>query len=333
MEYLTEGKVDTREYRKYVKPLLWQKAPEGLYPEDIYWMEGKTHMEGINLCFAFTYIKEPCTMRPIKGMMKSPYDEVLVFASLNRENIRDLGGVATIEIGEEREEYTIDKPTVVCIPAGTLHGPIKIKNVDRPFVHYALSLSEKYAGEIISESLYEKTVTSERECSGKYAHLLKDFVFNFDPNDKSEMGYAMAVENGIAHPADAGVGPGNADSLLWLFGDELENFEINFTWGHYSRCGKWHRAGETQTHPEEEAIFFVGLNPDDPSDFKAEMEQGLGPNGDRYIINEPSVYVIPPNLEHLPVLIRWVDEPYGLVVVGLAGAHASTWNKMVEDLL
>ena len=321
------GKMDTRKYRKYVKPLLWQAGPEGLYPEDIYWMEGKTHMEGINLCFAFTYVKTPTTMHPIVGMVTHPYDEVLVFASLNRENIRDLGGSLTIEIGEEREEYTINTPTVVCIPAGLPHGPIRVKTVDRPFVHYALSLSGEYSGEIVA------TDKTESIMAAKYTHLFKDFVFNFDPNDKSEMGYAMAVKDGIAHPADAGVGPGNADSLLWLFGDELEDFEINFTWGHYSRCGKWHRAGETQTHPEEEAIFFVGLNPDDPSDFQAEMEQGLGADGERYIINSPSVYIIPSNLEHLPVLIRWVDEPYGLVVVGLAGDHASTWNKMVEDLI
>jgi hypothetical protein len=118
-----------------------------------------------------------------------------------------------------------------------------------------------------------------------------------------------------------------------MFGSDLEDFALNFTWGHYSRCGKWHRAGEAQTHPEEEAIFFVGLDPDDPADFEAEIEQALGDNGDRYVIGSPSVYCIPPNLQHLPVVVRWVDKPYGLVVVGLAPDHASEWSLSVEEAL
>jgi hypothetical protein len=319
--------MDTRELRKYVKPLQWQTGPEGLYPDDLYWMDGDAHMEGISLCFAFTYVKDTGTFHPVSGMVTHPYDEVLVFGSLDRSNIRTLGATVQITLGEEGEVYTFEKSTAVCIPAGLPHGPVTVTDLERPFVHYALSLTAAYHGEA-------RKRTGAGASSGLYAHLIKDFYFHFDPSDKSEMGYAMAVDgNGVAHPADAGVGPGNADNLIWLFGDELEDFEINFTWGHYSRCGKWHRAGETQTHPEEEAIFFVGLNPDDPSDFQAEMEQGLGPDGERFIINRPSAYIIPPNLEHLPVLIRWVDEPYGLVVVGLAGPHASAWEKHVEDLI
>jgi len=328
--------MDTREYRKYAKPLLWQEGPAGLYPEKLYWMEGSTHMEGIGLCFAFTYVKEPCSFHPISGMITHPYDEVLVFGSLNIDDIRDLGGKIEITLGTEPETYYIDKPTAVCIPAGLPHGPIQITEVARPFVHYALSLSPSYEAEIAAstDTVTPPSAELNAQSDGTYAHLFKDFVFGQSTDDKSEMGYAMAVDaQGVAHPADAGVGPGNADNLLWLFGDELEGFDVNFTWGHYSRCGKWHRAGEVQTHPEEEAIFFVGLNPDDPTDFHAEIEQGLGPQGERYIINKPSVYCIPPNLQHLPVLIRWVDEPYGLVVVGLAADHASEWSVLVEDLL
>ncbi|MDR0817737.1 MAG: hypothetical protein LBN35_03770 [Clostridiales Family XIII bacterium] len=333
--------MDTRELRKYVKPLQWQAGPEGLYPGELYWMEGDAHMEGIGLSFAFTYVKEPCTFHPVTGMITHPYDEVLVFGSLDPGDIRTLGGTVSITLGAEGEVYTFNKSTAICIPAGLPHGPLRVLDTDKPFVHYALSLNSKYsaaaspAPDMPSSHSGEADDTADAgaDAGGKYAHLIKDFYFHFDPDDKSEMGYAMAVENGVAHPADAGVGPGNADNLIWLFGDELEDFEVNFTWGHYSRCGKWHRAGETQTHPEEEAIFFVGLNPYDPSDFQAEMEQGLGPDGERYIINSPSVYVIPPDLEHLPVLIRWVDEPYGLVVVGLAGPHASTWKTKAEDLI
>jgi hypothetical protein len=329
--------MDTREYRKYVKPLLWQDGPTGLYPEPLYWMEGARHMEGIGLCFAFSYVRSPGSFHPVAGMVRHPYDEVLVFASLNREDIRDLGAVCSIALGETGERYVIDRPTAVCIPAGLPHGSVVVERVERPFVHYALGRSASYAEERLPAAAGSPASGSPSGCvdtPGAHAHLLKDFVFAYDRDDPSEMGYALAVDGqGVAHPSDAGIGPGNADSLLWLFGKELEGFDLNFTWGHYSRCGKWHREGEVHTHPEEEAIFFVGLNPDDPADFQAEVEQGLGAEGGRYIIDRPSVYCLPPNLPHLPVLVRWVDSPYGLVVVGLSGEHASPWTVMVEDLL
>jgi hypothetical protein len=299
-------------------------------------MEGGSHMEGIELCFAFTYVKEPGAFHPVSGMITHPYDEVLVFGSLDRSNIRALGGKVSITLGAEGEVYTFDQSTVVCIPAGLPHGPVTVQEVSKPFVHYALSLASEYsaAPASVQEGDSGNSGNAGHVGQEKYAHLIKDFYFRFDPTDKSEMGYALAVdEGGVAHPADAGVGPGNADNLIWMFGSELEDFQLNFTWGHYSRCGKWHRMGESETHPVEEAIFFVGLNPDDPSDFQAEMEQALGPDGERYIINKPSVYVIPANLEHLPVIIRWVDEPYGLVVAGRASSNAVDWTKQVEDLI
>lgn len=317
----------SNQYKHLVKPLLWQAGPAGLYPEELFFMEGASHMEGIGLCFAFLYVKEPCNFHPVEGSISHPYDEVLVFASLDRDDILNLGAEISIELGPEREEYTFDKPTCVCIPRRLEHGPVRVRKTEKPFVHYMIALSSAYA----AESAQTEAAAAP---TGKYGHLLKPFFFHQDENDKSEMGYALAVdERGVGHPADAGVGPGNADSLLWLFGDELERFPLNFTWGHYSRCGKWHRAGEMHSHPEEEALFFVGLNPDDPMDFRAEPECGLGPECERHIINKPSVYVMPPNFPHLPVIIRWVDKPYGLVVCSLSGLHASPWSVMVEDLL
>ncbi|MDR2355058.1 MAG: hypothetical protein LBE16_02570 [Clostridiales Family XIII bacterium] len=325
---MRDGKLPNR-YKHLVKPLNWREGPAGLYPDKLFFMEGASDMEGLGLCFSFLYVKAPCSFHPMEGSVSHPYDEVLVFASLDRGDILHLGAEISIELGPEREEYAFSDPVCVCVPRGLAHGPVRVRGTERPFVHYAIALSPAYAEERVAAS--QRTPAAG---SGKYAHLIKPFLFHRDENDKSEMGYALAVDaRGVGHPAEAGVGPGNADSLLWLFGSELEDFPLNFTWGHYSRCGKWHRAGEMHSHPEEEALFFVGLNPDDPLDFGAEPECGLGPACERHIINRPSVYVMPPNLPHLPVILRWVDRPYGLVVCNLSGVHASPWSVTIEDIL
>ena len=72
------------------------------------------------------------------------------------------------------------------------------------------------------------------------------------------------------------MGPGNGDSIVWLFGDDLNGFDLNFTWGFYSGTGIWHRFGEGHTHPETEALVFVGLDPDQPEYLGAEVEFKLG---------------------------------------------------------
>ena len=101
--------------------------------------------------------------------------------------------------------------------------------------------------------------------------------------------------------------------------------DVNFTWGFYSRCGKWHRGGEAHTHPEEEILLFLGLDPDDINYLGAELELGMGKDYERHIFNTPTVASCPKGFPHLPLITRWVDKPYGFIVVCLSGEHASPW--------
>ena len=149
-----------------------------------------------------------------------------------------------------------------------------------------------------------------------------------DPNRVGTgMGYERVVDaSGVLRPADLGIGPGNADQLVWLFGKDLEGMEVNFTWGFYSRCGKWHRAGETHTHPEEEILVLAGLDPDNIGYLGAELEIGM--SGERHIFNTPTVAICPKGFPHLPQITRWVDKPYGFFVINLSGEHDSPWVEV-----
>ena len=108
---------------------------------------------GFGGCFAYCFIKEETQFHPVEGMVVHPYDEVLVFASTNTDDIIDLGAEISIEIGEERELYTFNQNYAVCIPKGTPHGHVKVRNVKRPFAHFVLSLDPVYSGELIPESV------------------------------------------------------------------------------------------------------------------------------------------------------------------------------------
>ncbi|MDR0817781.1 MAG: hypothetical protein LBN35_03995 [Clostridiales Family XIII bacterium] len=92
-----------------VKPFTLKDGPEGLYPKQLFFMEG-SDMEGFNGQFAYTIITETGSMHPVEGAIIHPYDEVLVFAGLYEKDILYLGAEISIEIGEERRSTSLRSP-------------------------------------------------------------------------------------------------------------------------------------------------------------------------------------------------------------------------------
>jgi hypothetical protein len=307
-----------KEFAQLVKPVIIKKTPENLYAEPRIWMES-CDLEGFNAHFSYGFFKQPCQCHPTEGAVVHPFDELLVFVGYQSGDILQLGAEISIEMGDEREEYAFDKPSVVIIPKGMPHGPVRIHRLDNPIVHYSIGLAPEYKASILPKG---SSITGS-----KYRHLIKRMVTFVDPDSVgSGMGYEQVVDsNGVLRPSERGVGPGNGDQVVWLYGRDLEGMEVNFTWGLYSKCGKWHRGGEAHTHPEEEILCFFGLDPDDLNYLGAELELGLGPDYERHIFNKPTVAVCPKGFPHLPLITRWVDKPYGFIVICLSGEHDSPW--------
>jgi hypothetical protein len=312
------------EYAHLIKPLLVQDPPAGLYSGPRFWMEGKD-LEGFKAHFSYGFIKEDGPVHPTEGMIVHPFDECLVFAGLDQNNILYLGAEITVELGEEREVHTFDKAGALLIPKGLPHGPVTVKRFgDKPIVHYSIGLAPDYKATVVPTA--SLPVASSKT---KYAHLIKPFSLGLRMAKMTpEIMERMGVKGTQVMRSDAQVGklgPANADQLVWLFGDNLEGMEVNFTWGFYTGCGKWHRGGEAHTHPEEEALIFVGLDPDNVTSMEAELELGMGPDYERHIFNKPTVAVCPQGFPHLPLITRWVDKPYGFMVICLSGEHDSPW--------
>jgi hypothetical protein len=309
------------EYKSLVKPMLIKDPPKGLYPDKRIWMEAKD-LEGFNAHFSFGFIKAPtANFHPLDGAIVHPYDELMVFETAgNTKNILELDAEISVELGEEREEYVFKQPTVVLIPKGTPHGAFKVRSIKKPIVHYSFGLAPAYK----ASAAKVKAAPSKGTKYGKY---VKKMITAVDPKAVgSGMGYESVIgRDGIMRPAKFGVGPGNGDEIVWLYGPDLENFNINFTWGLYSRCGKWHRGGESHYHPEAEILCFVGLDPDKLDYLGAELELGMGKDYERHIFNKPTCVVCPGGFPHLPLITRWVDKPYGFFVACLSGEHASPW--------
>jgi hypothetical protein len=77
--------------------------------------------------------------------------------------------------------------------------------------------------------------------------------------------------------------------------------------------GKWPETksdegkGKAHTHDYDEAIAFVGTNPEDPHDLGGEVELWVA--GKQNILDKSFVAFIPAGTEHCPLVIRRVDRP------------------------
>ena len=70
------------------------------------------------------------------------FNEVLGFFGFNYDNIQDLG--AEIEITIDGEKNIVDRSFSACIPAGVSHGPVIIRNIQRPIFHVSSAKSGLY---------------------------------------------------------------------------------------------------------------------------------------------------------------------------------------------
>jgi hypothetical protein len=77
---------------------------------------------------------------------KHPSDELFLYHGSNRENPYELGGELEFWLGEgdDAEQYIINEPTVVRVPAGVIHMPEYIRKVTRPFFKIVILLAPLY---------------------------------------------------------------------------------------------------------------------------------------------------------------------------------------------
>lgn len=320
-----------KKYSHLIKPLLIQKPPDDLYPEPWIWMEGKD-MEGFGANFSYGFIKKPSNVHPARGALVHPYDECLVFAGIDNTDITYLGAEISVVLGQEAEEHVFNVPSVIVVPKGTPHGPVTVKRLDKPIVHYSIGLAPDYKAELLPQKAAVK--------GSKYAHLVKPLGPGFEPVKLSQIARdkRLLEEYKKQHPEfqldleQVGLlGPGNADHLVWLYGRDLEGFNVNFTWGFYTGSGIWHRGGEAHYHPAEEILVFVGLDPDNLDYLGSEQELAMGKEYERHVFNKPTVAICPSGFPHLPLITRWTDKPYGFIVCCLSGTHDSPWVQKEEE--
>ena len=70
------------------------------------------------------------------------FDEILGFIGSDWKNPRELNG--EVEFWLEDEKYILTKSSVVFIPKGVKHCPLKVLRADQPIIHFGTGPSARY---------------------------------------------------------------------------------------------------------------------------------------------------------------------------------------------
>ncbi len=137
-------------------------------------------------------------------------------------------------------------------------------------------------------------------------------------------------------PVRKGPGKANAQELVWMMGNELEGFELNFAWGVYNGVGNWHEWAPNQsngahTHPYDEVLVFVGHDTSDLTKLGAVMEISLGKELEKHSFDKATAVVVPKGMVHCPLIAKQVDRPYSHYHMALGSEYKTDWLKLPEE--
>lgn len=138
-----EGTTDGTKYAHLMKPWNIVQGPGGADAVQYAQMEGDD-LEGLNINFKMGLYNKAGQWESEPVPHVHPYDEAYVFFGHDTDNLSYLGADITIEIGEEREKHTFNKPTVVAVPKGVPHMPVTCNSIERPYSVMRVGLGLKY---------------------------------------------------------------------------------------------------------------------------------------------------------------------------------------------
>jgi hypothetical protein len=318
------------------------------------WLNGRDHLEGLELNFSWGFYTGLGDWHPGMDPHIHPYPECLVFVGLDPDRPEYLGAKIQYCLGKELEIHTFDKPSVIVAPGGFLHCPSVTLDVTSPigYSFFIISLgadpTTRWLGDGISEeqmkrmqpgpgnemklpmnSSFGKKRIRISEETVTHGHVNDRYIKTLTPNtmsarpltEEDQAQYGEMVLNGRKP------GPGMTENAVWMFGKDLEGIDVNFCWGIQKQPGLWWRGpgSGAHVHPHDEVLVFAGTDPSDIDYLGAEIQIDMGPEHERHIINKPTAVVCPAGLPHNPIVTRWVDKPFGFLLMSLGASHETTY--------
>lgn len=124
-----------------------------------------------------------------------------------------------------------------------------------------------------------------------------------------------------------GMGGANAREMVFVGGDQLAGFELNFIVGVYDQTGDWAPGRGAHTHPFDELLLFFGYDDNDMSYLGSDIELALGKEQEKHKFSVPTVVVAPKAVPHCPLITERVYKPFGHFHLALSTKYSGDGVK------
>jgi hypothetical protein len=112
------------------------------FAKRILWMDGNVCPGAFQMNTAW-YFAVP-ERDPIFTEHSHDYDELIGFYGSSPDDPYDLGGVIEFSVGGEAHRLT--RSTMIWLPSGVAHNPMRILEVNRPIFHFSIVTNTTYDG-------------------------------------------------------------------------------------------------------------------------------------------------------------------------------------------
>jgi len=304
-----------------------------------------------------------------EGVMEIPHmhhaiDEYLVFTGADLVNFfESFDAEIEVWLGEDplnMEKITITKPTIIRVPPNLWHCPINFKRLGKPVCFIPLYLdgdwskitqgtdetgrdtftyegggfrrcvkdrSKKciYCGQCFSEA------AKEREDTGTTDDFLTPY-YEMEKNNVRTGAYDKYVHT--IEPEFHQWGETFANPRAGYPGIQVDK-EARLYFGYDIMLKECPMDDAHIHHAVEEYLFFTGADLMDPfSSFDAEISIMIGDDPDNmeeYIITEPTVIRIPPNVWHCPIEFKRVGKPVNFMPIYPDGCWSKISRQFIKD--
>lgn len=234
---------------------------------------------GNELAVSWSYVAQPFVMeqKPATGN----FDRFLVFAGGDPLNMDDFKAEVEIALGPEGEKHILNQPSVVFIPGGMRHYPLSFNKVEKPVMLLEITSTESAqkgdkAGDIsyINAPAIKPTETVTRT-------YRNDKLIREQKRSYKELTYTGKDVNG------------GSLTLYWF---PVTEPHIMYEPPH--------------SHDHDMLALFLGGDPSNVGEFKAELDMWLGEEGEKHSITSTAIVHHPKGLVHRHVDFQRVDKPF-----------------------
>jgi hypothetical protein len=124
-----------------------------------------------------------------------------------------------------------------------------------------------------------------------------------------------------------GRGGANAKELVFVGGDQIQGFNLNFIVGVYDQTGDWAPDMGAHIHPFDECLLFFSYSDEDMNDLGADMSLAMGKEYETHKFSVPMVAAAPANVPHCPLVTEKVYKPFGHFHLALSPKYSGTGVK------